>query len=107
MPPLYLSVVFFPSSLPQDSDKRALNKSFSGHCVTVPNYITCMDKRGVRVLGGFHFGGSFVEGNDGGGGFSCLNLELHIPFVVTLFDEEELKVAWESGVFAGWILREI
>ena len=36
-----------------------------------------MDKRGVRALGGLHFGGSFVEGNDGGGGFSCLNLELH------------------------------
>jgi hypothetical protein len=35
-----------------------------------------MDKRGVRVLGGFHFGGSFVDGNDGGGGFLCLNLEL-------------------------------
>ena len=43
-----LSVVFFPSSLAQDSDKRALNKSFSGHCVTVPNYITVSKKKPIN-----------------------------------------------------------
>lgn len=35
-----------------------------------------MDNSGVRASGGFHFGGGFAEGNDGGGGFLCLNFEM-------------------------------